>query len=98
MPRESVRRIAQVPHDQVLRTGTGLNESWSRIWFNCVSKRLQLLLSAHVYSVENMRTPGFSPRLLLEIAFTAHESEAYRKALQAIGSGAERDFRIVEGA
>ena len=33
-----------------------------------------------------------------EIAFAAHESEAYRKALQALGSGAERDFRIVEGA
>jgi hypothetical protein len=26
------------------------------------------------------------------------ESEAYRKALQALGSGAVRDFRIVEGA
>ena len=33
-----------------------------------------------------------------EIALAAHESEAYRKALQALGSGAERDFRIVEGA
>jgi uncharacterized protein (DUF1330 family) len=33
-----------------------------------------------------------------EIAIAAHESEAYRKALQALGSGAERDFRIVEGA
>jgi uncharacterized protein (DUF1330 family) len=33
-----------------------------------------------------------------EIAQAAHESEAYRKALQALGSGAERDFRIVEGA
>jgi uncharacterized protein (DUF1330 family) len=32
-----------------------------------------------------------------EIALAAHESEAYRKALQALGSGAERDFRIVEG-
>jgi hypothetical protein len=27
----------------------------------------------------------------------AYESEAYKKALQALGSGAERDFRIVEG-
>jgi uncharacterized protein (DUF1330 family) len=33
-----------------------------------------------------------------DIARTAHESEAYQKALQALGSGAERDFRIVEGA
>jgi uncharacterized protein (DUF1330 family) len=33
-----------------------------------------------------------------DIALAAHKSEAYRKALQALGSGAERDFRIVEGA
>jgi len=33
-----------------------------------------------------------------EIALAAHESEAYQKALQALGSGAERDYRIVEGA
>ena len=32
-----------------------------------------------------------------EIALAAHESDAYQKALQALGSGAERDFRIVEG-
>ena len=32
-----------------------------------------------------------------EIALAAHESEAYQKALQVLGSGAERDFRIVEG-
>ena len=32
-----------------------------------------------------------------EIALAAHESDAYRKALQALGTGAERDFRIVEG-
>jgi uncharacterized protein (DUF1330 family) len=31
-------------------------------------------------------------------ARAAHESEAYQKALRALGSGAERDFRIVEGA
>jgi uncharacterized protein (DUF1330 family) len=30
-----------------------------------------------------------------DIALTAHESEAYQ---QALGSGAERDYRIVEGA
>lgn len=33
-----------------------------------------------------------------DTALKARESEAYRKALQALGSGAERDFRIVEGA
>lgn len=33
-----------------------------------------------------------------ETALTAHESDVYQKALQALGSGAERDFRIVEGA
>jgi uncharacterized protein (DUF1330 family) len=33
-----------------------------------------------------------------EIALKARESEAYQKALQALGSVAERDFRIVEGA
>jgi uncharacterized protein (DUF1330 family) len=32
-----------------------------------------------------------------EIAVAARESEPYQKALQAFGSGAERDFRIVEG-
>jgi uncharacterized protein (DUF1330 family) len=33
-----------------------------------------------------------------EIAQAARASEAYQKALQALGSGAERDFRIVAGA
>jgi uncharacterized protein (DUF1330 family) len=33
-----------------------------------------------------------------ERAVAAHGSEAYQKALQALGSGADRDFRIVEGA
>jgi uncharacterized protein (DUF1330 family) len=32
-----------------------------------------------------------------DIARSARESEAYQNALQALGSGAERDFRIVEG-
>src|SRR5512146_2181640 len=31
-------------------------------------------------------------------AVVAYKSEAYKKALDALGSGAERDFRIVEGA
>ena len=33
-----------------------------------------------------------------ERALAAYESDGYKKALQALGSGAERDFRIVEGA
>ena len=33
-----------------------------------------------------------------EIALAVHESEAYKKARQALGSAAEHDFRIVEGA
>ena len=33
-----------------------------------------------------------------EIALAAYESEAYQRALSALGSGAQRDFRIVEGA
>jgi uncharacterized protein (DUF1330 family) len=33
-----------------------------------------------------------------EIALAAYESADYKKALAALGSGAERDFRIVEGA
>ena len=33
-----------------------------------------------------------------ETALAAYESPAYKKALEALGSGAERDFRIVEGA
>ena len=33
-----------------------------------------------------------------ETALAAHDSAAYQKALQALGSGAERDFRIIEGA
>ena len=32
-----------------------------------------------------------------DIALAAHKSDAYQNALQALGSGAERDFRIVEG-
>jgi uncharacterized protein (DUF1330 family) len=30
-------------------------------------------------------------------ALAAHESDGYQRALQALGSGAERDYRIVEG-
>lgn len=33
-----------------------------------------------------------------DIALAAYKSEAYQKALRTLGSGAERDFRIVEGA
>ena len=33
----------------------------------------------------------------LEQAIAAYESPAYKEALRALGSGAERDIRIVEG-
>jgi uncharacterized protein (DUF1330 family) len=33
----------------------------------------------------------------VEKAVATYHSEAYRKALQALGAAAERDFRIVEG-
>ena len=33
----------------------------------------------------------------LEQAYKAHDSEAYRAALQALNNGADRDIRIVEG-
>ena len=33
-----------------------------------------------------------------DTALAAHESGAYHTALRALGAGAERDFRIVEGA
>ena len=33
-----------------------------------------------------------------DLAVAARKSEAYQKALEALGTGAERDFRIVEGA
>jgi uncharacterized protein (DUF1330 family) len=32
-----------------------------------------------------------------EMAVAAHESEAFQKALQALGSGAVREFSMVEG-
>ena len=32
-----------------------------------------------------------------DIVLAAHESESYQKALQALGSGTERDYRIIEG-
>jgi uncharacterized protein (DUF1330 family) len=50
------------------------------------------------------REAGLQERTVLvefdsyENALAAHESDAYQKALRALGSGAERDFRIVEGA
>jgi uncharacterized protein (DUF1330 family) len=33
-----------------------------------------------------------------DIALAARMSQSYQNALQALGSGAERDFRVVEGA
>lgn len=33
----------------------------------------------------------------VEKAIAAYDSEAYKRALKALGQGAQRDFRIVEG-
>jgi len=33
----------------------------------------------------------------LQAALAAHDSPAYKKALEALGDGAERDLRIIEG-
>jgi uncharacterized protein (DUF1330 family) len=33
----------------------------------------------------------------LAVAIETHQSDGYQKALQVLGSAAERDFRIVEG-
>ena len=33
-----------------------------------------------------------------DIALAAHESNSYQKALHALGTGVERDYRIVEDA
>src|ERR1700746_2849365 len=55
-------------------------------------------------SQRQVHETGLNPPTVLvefdsyDIARTAHESEAYQKALQALSSGAERDVRIVEGA
>ena len=48
------------------------------------------------------REAGLQQRTVVEfdsydVALAAHKSEAYQKALQALGSGAARDYRIVEG-
>jgi len=46
---------------------------------------------------------GFEQRTIVvefasyDTALAAHKREAYQKALCALGSGAERDYRIVEG-
>lgn len=45
---------------------------------------------------------ALSPAVIVEfdsydIACAAHASEGYQEALRVLGSGAERDFRIVEG-
>jgi uncharacterized protein (DUF1330 family) len=50
------------------------------------------------------REAGMNQRLVviefesLEKAIGTYNSAAYQSALRALGSGAERDFRIVEGA
>ena len=61
-------------------------------------------LLARFVSQVQPREAGLPQRAVLvefesyENALAAYESPAYRKALEALGSGAERDFRIVESA
>ena len=55
-------------------------------------------------AVVEPREAGLNQRLVvvefesLESALAAYNSVAYQAALKALGSAAERDFRIVEGA
>jgi len=61
------------------------------------------LLTKFASQVE-AREAGLQQRVIIvefdsyDIALAAYKSDAYQKAVQALGSGAERDFRIVEGA
>jgi uncharacterized protein (DUF1330 family) len=60
------------------------------------------ILTRSVSQVQ-LREAGLPQRAVLvefesyENALAAYESPAYRKALDALDSGTERDFRIVEG-
>ena len=55
-------------------------------------------MPAHVYEL------GMNQRVVIwefdsvAQAMAAHDSAAYQEALRALGNGAERDLRIVEGA
>lgn len=52
---------------------------------------------------EEAREQGLNERTVViefptyEAAIAAYESDAYKKALEALGDGVERDFRIVRG-
>jgi uncharacterized protein (DUF1330 family) len=60
------------------------------------------VLTASTSRIE-VHEAGLAKRTILvefdsyEIAVAAYKSEPYQVALRALGSGAERDFRIVEG-
>jgi uncharacterized protein (DUF1330 family) len=55
-------------------------------------------------SAEEAREQGLKERTVViefptyEQAVAAYESDAYKKALEALGDGVERDLRIVRGA
>ena len=59
-----------------------------------------LILASDVHARES----GVNQRLVvvefesLETAIATYNSPAYQSALRALGAGADRDFRIVEGA
>lgn len=61
------------------------------------------ILTSRTSQLQTREAGSKQPVVIVEfdnyaIALEAYESEAYKKALRALGSGAERDFRIVEGA
>ena len=52
---------------------------------------------AHVYESGLMQRVVVIEFESVEQALRAHDSEAYQEALRALGNGADRDIRIVEG-
>jgi uncharacterized protein (DUF1330 family) len=52
---------------------------------------------AHAYESGLMQRVVVIEFASLEQAVNAHDSEAYQAALRALGNGADRDMRIVEG-
>jgi uncharacterized protein (DUF1330 family) len=61
------------------------------------------LLTSPTSQIQHHEAGLQQPSVLVEfdsfdIAVTAYKSEAYQEAMQVLGSGAERDVRIVEAA
>ena len=61
------------------------------------------LLTGSASQIEVHEAGMMQPAIVVEFesydrAVAAYKNDAYKKALEALGSGADRDFRIVEGA